>query len=61
MSIDPFSGRNPSYCFVDLDDNEDTDAVIRNLQGYQIRGRPSRSTTTPESESSVLLDASRLA
>jgi RNA recognition motif-containing protein len=40
MSIDPFAGRNPSYCFADLDDNEDTDAVIRSLQGYQIRGRP---------------------
>jgi RNA recognition motif-containing protein len=39
MSIDPFSGRNPSYCFVDLDDNEDIDAVIRRLQGYLIRGR----------------------
>jgi hypothetical protein len=40
MSIDPFFGRNPSYCFVDLDDSEDVDDVIRKLQGYLIRGRP---------------------
>lgn len=40
MSIDPFSGRNPSYCFADLDEAEDIDAVIRKLHGYLIRGRP---------------------
>ena len=40
MSIDPFSGRNPSYCFVDLDHNEDADAVIERLQGHLVRGRP---------------------
>jgi hypothetical protein len=40
MSIDPFTGRNPSYCFIDLDDNEDADAVIRQLEGHVIRGRP---------------------
>jgi RNA recognition motif-containing protein len=40
MSIDPFSGRNPSYCFVDLDENEDIDTVIQRLRGYPIRGRP---------------------
>lgn len=40
MSIDPFSGRNPSYCFVDLDGNEDADAVIDQLQGCRVRGRP---------------------
>jgi RNA recognition motif-containing protein len=39
MSIDPFFGRNPSYCFVDLDDSEDVDNVTRKLQGYLIRGR----------------------
>jgi len=40
MSIDPFSGRNPSYCFVDLDDSEDAEAVIQRLQGHLVRGRP---------------------
>ena len=40
ISIDPFTGRNPSYCFVDLDDNEDADAVISELEGHMIRGRP---------------------
>ncbi|KAM0701085.1 hypothetical protein Q7P35_011446 [Cladosporium inversicolor] len=40
ISIDPFSGRNPSYCFVDLDEDEDADAVISQLQGYRVRGRP---------------------
>jgi RNA recognition motif-containing protein len=40
MSIGPFSGRNPSYCFVDLDDNGNADAAISQLQGHVIRGRP---------------------
>lgn len=40
MSIDPFTGRNPSYCFVDLDRSEDAEAVKRRLGGYKIRGRP---------------------
>jgi hypothetical protein len=40
MSIDPFSGRNPSYCFIDLDDSEGADAVIEQFQGHLVRGRP---------------------
>ena len=40
MSIDPFSGRNPSYCFVDLASTEDSEAVIKKLQTKTIRGRP---------------------
>jgi RNA recognition motif-containing protein len=42
MSIDPFSGRNPSYCFVDLASKDDAEAVIRKLQAQTIRGRPIR-------------------
>jgi len=39
MSIDPFSGRNPSYSFVDLARTEDVEAVIQKLQGRTIHGR----------------------
>lgn len=42
ISIDPFSGRNPSYCFIDLDHSEDSEAVLRRLEGYRIRGRPTK-------------------
>lgn len=42
MAIDPFSGRNPSYCFVDLADREDLDDVLQRLQGVLVRGRPIR-------------------
>jgi RNA recognition motif-containing protein len=40
MSIDPFSGRNPSYCFVDLASTENASAVIQKLKNKTIRGRP---------------------
>jgi hypothetical protein len=40
MSVDPFSGRNPSYCFVDLASTESAEAVIQKLQEQTIRGRP---------------------
>jgi len=40
MSIDPFSGRNPSYCFVDLASTENAAAVIQKLKTKTIRGRP---------------------
>ncbi|KAM0690598.1 hypothetical protein Q7P36_009366 [Cladosporium allicinum] len=40
ISIDPFSGRNPSYCFVDLASTESAEAVIQKLQTQTIRGRP---------------------
>jgi RNA recognition motif-containing protein len=40
MSIDPFSGRNPSYCFVDLASTENASAVIQKLKSKTIRGRP---------------------
>lgn len=40
MTIDPFSGRNPSYCFVDLDPAEDPEEIIQRLRGYRIRNRP---------------------
>lgn len=40
MSIDAFSGRNPSYCFVDLHTSEDADFAIQNIQGQHVRDRP---------------------
>lgn len=39
MSTDPFSGRNPSYCFVDLAPTEDVQNALSRLQGARIRGR----------------------
>ena len=40
MSIDPFTGRNPSYCFVDLYRVEDAARALKTLQRRSIRGRP---------------------
>ncbi|KAK4500520.1 hypothetical protein PRZ48_008709 [Zasmidium cellare] len=41
ISTDPFTGRNPSYCFVDLDP-ADADLAMSALQGQMLRGRPVR-------------------
>ncbi|CAK3880634.1 RNA-binding domain-containing [Lecanosticta acicola] len=40
FSTDPFSGRNPSYCFVDFANAEDASRAMEMLQGQKIRGRP---------------------
>jgi len=40
MSIDPFTGRNPSYCFVDFKSAEDASRAMETLQGATIRDRP---------------------
>lgn len=42
MSIDPFTGRNPSYCFVDFHNQEDADHAMNKMQGQTLRGRPIR-------------------
>lgn len=39
ISIDPFTGRNPGYCFVDLDPTEDVQLAMDVMQGQTIRGR----------------------
>ncbi|KAF7984797.1 hypothetical protein HWV62_11800 [Athelia sp. TMB] len=39
MSIDPFTGRNPSYCFVDLETAEDASRAMAELNGKEILGR----------------------
>ena len=40
ISIDPFTGRNPSYCFVDFDNQAEADRARETLRGKQLRGRP---------------------
>ncbi|KAL3451634.1 hypothetical protein BJX65DRAFT_222280 [Aspergillus insuetus] len=40
ISIDPFSGRNPSYCFVDLQTKELAERAMNELDGSDLLGRP---------------------
>lgn len=40
MSIDPYSGRNPSYCFVELATKEQADRAMLELNGRELLGRP---------------------
>ncbi|KAM3424341.1 ribonucleoprotein [Cercospora zeina] len=40
ISIDPFTGRNPSYCFIDFDDHDTAQLVLNSMQGHHVRGRP---------------------
>ncbi|KAF1911297.1 hypothetical protein BDU57DRAFT_524337 [Ampelomyces quisqualis] len=40
ISIDPFTFRNPSYCFVDMLTPEDAERAMRVLPGKSLRGRP---------------------
>ena len=40
MSIDPFSGRNPSYCFVELATKEEADRAILEMNGKECLRRP---------------------
>ncbi|KAL8663638.1 MAG: hypothetical protein Q9202_003708 [Teloschistes flavicans] len=40
MSIDPYTGRNPSYCFVELTDPEMAKRAIQQLNGKSVLGRP---------------------
>ncbi len=39
ISIDPFTGRNPSYCFVDLDTPDEAQRAIAELNGVDVLGR----------------------
>lgn len=41
FSTDPFTGRNPSYCFVDLT-TDNAEIALNTLQGQNIRGRQVR-------------------
>jgi hypothetical protein len=40
MSVDPFTGRNPSYCFVELKTKEQAEAAMQELDGREVLGRP---------------------
>jgi RNA recognition motif-containing protein len=39
MSVDPFTGRNPSYAFVDFETPEEANRAMENLNGMEIHGR----------------------
>jgi hypothetical protein len=40
ISIDPFTFRNPSYCFVDLSSVEDAGLAMQIMSGKLLLGRP---------------------
>ncbi|KAK5114067.1 hypothetical protein LTR85_010373 [Meristemomyces frigidus] len=40
ISIDPFNGRNPSYCFVDFHSQDEANQAMQTMQGQRVRGRP---------------------
>ncbi|OKL61857.1 hypothetical protein UA08_03045 [Talaromyces atroroseus] len=42
ISVDPFTGRNPSYCFVELATKEQADRAMVELDGNDFQGRPVR-------------------
>ena len=42
ISIDPFTGRNPSYCFVDIAHSHDASRALETIQGQNVRGRSVR-------------------
>lgn len=39
MSIDPATGRNPSYCFVDFDSADEAGRAMGELNGVELLGR----------------------
>ena len=42
ISIDPYTGRNPSYCFVELNTKQQADRAIKEVSGKNVLGRPVR-------------------
>ncbi|OJJ47074.1 hypothetical protein ASPZODRAFT_132009 [Penicilliopsis zonata CBS 506.65] len=40
IAMDPFTGRNPSYCFVDLESKEEAERAMVELDGKELQGRP---------------------
>jgi RNA recognition motif-containing protein len=40
MSVDPFTGRNPSYCFLEFEDKETAQNAMQALEGKIVLGRP---------------------
>lgn len=39
ISVDPFTGRNPSYCFIDFPSREEAEKALSSLGGAAIRDR----------------------
>lgn len=39
ISVDPFTGRNPSYCFVDFPDTDSAEKAMGVLEGKELLGR----------------------
>ncbi|GAD94512.1 ribonucleoprotein, putative [Paecilomyces variotii No. 5] len=66
ISIDPFTGRNPSYCFVELATKEQAERAMTELEGKDLLGRPvkirpgvaksSNDRLLPRGESSPIAD-----
>ncbi|CAL5874042.1 uncharacterized protein PFLUO_LOCUS8328 [Penicillium psychrofluorescens] len=42
IALDPFTGRNPSYCFVDLESKEQAEKAMVELDAKELLGRPLR-------------------
>lgn len=40
ISVDPVTGRNPGYCFVEFESKEAADAALERMMGFPILGRP---------------------
>jgi RNA recognition motif-containing protein len=40
MSVDPFTSRNPSYCFVELNTADEAERAMGELNGIELLGRP---------------------
>lgn len=40
IALDPFTGRNPSYCFVDLHTKDQAERAMAELDGRDVLGRP---------------------
>lgn len=39
MSVDPATGRNPSYCFVDFESAEEASRAMSEMNGVELLGR----------------------
>ena len=42
ISIDPFTGRNPGYCFVNFRESEEASRAMETLNGREIEGKALR-------------------
>ncbi|KAL2125221.1 hypothetical protein VTJ04DRAFT_1586 [Mycothermus thermophilus] len=66
ISIDPVSGRNPGYCFVEFPSRADAEDALRNLPGVVVQNRtlkvgPCNPKSTPRSARRPWADRGQLA